>query len=146
MFTVSDILNCLNCCVMFSVGLYIHVCIHISIVGIATFNGLDGTGIEFRWGRGFPYLSRPALGPSQPPIQWVQGLFPGVKAARAWRWPLTPYSAEVKESVELYLYSTSETSWSVMEWTLPLRLPFNGIIYSWDLKRIISFTNCIKVR
>jgi hypothetical protein len=39
-----------------------------SSVGIATGYGLDGPGIEFRWGRGFPHLSRPALGPTQPPV------------------------------------------------------------------------------
>jgi hypothetical protein len=52
---------------------------------IATRYGLDGPGIESRWGRDFQHLSRPALGPTQPPIQGVLGLFPGDKAAGAWR-------------------------------------------------------------
>jgi len=43
-------------------------------VSIATGYGLDGPGIEFRWGRDFPHLSRPALGSTQPPVQWVPGL------------------------------------------------------------------------
>jgi hypothetical protein len=34
-----------------------------------------------------------------------------------------PSSAEGQERVELYLYSTSGPSWSVLGWTLPLPVP-----------------------
>jgi hypothetical protein len=53
------------------------VCLHVhytgrdSSVGIATRYGLDGPGIESRWGREFPHPSGPALGLTQPPTQWV---------------------------------------------------------------------------
>jgi len=47
-----------------------------SSVSVVTDYGLDGPGIESRWGEIFR-LSRPALGPTQPPVQLVPGLSQG---------------------------------------------------------------------
>jgi len=49
-------------------------------------------------------------GPPQPPIR----VFPGSRAAGAWHWTSTLPSADIKESVELYLYSPSGPSWPVL--------------------------------
>ena len=76
-----------------------------SSVGIPTGYELDGPGIESRWGRDFPHQSRPTLGHIQPPVRWVPGLSRGWTAARAWRWPLTPFYCCGQERVELCLYS-----------------------------------------
>ena len=87
-----------------------------STVSIAARYGLEGPGIESRWGRDFPHPFGPALRSTRPNNgYWV---FPGGKAAEAWRWPPTPSSAEVKGRVELYLYSPSGPSWPVLGWTL----------------------------
>jgi hypothetical protein len=48
-----------------------------SSVGIATDYRLDGPGIESRWGCNFSHTSRPALGCTHPPVQWVPGLSRG---------------------------------------------------------------------
>ena len=56
---------------------YISRCGPGSSVGIATGYGLDGPAIESRWGRDIPHLSKPALGPTQPPVQWVPSLSGG---------------------------------------------------------------------
>ena len=91
-----------------------------SSVGTATRYGLDGQEIEFRWGRDFPHLSRPALEPTQPHVQWVPGILPGIK------WPgrgvshSLPSSSVVKERVALYLCSPSGPLWPVMVGNSPL--------------------------
>jgi hypothetical protein len=60
----------------------------------------------------FTTASRTALGPTQPPIQWVPGALslglkrPGRKADHS-----PPSSAEVKECVELYLHYPNTPSW-----------------------------------
>jgi hypothetical protein len=86
-----------------------------SSVGIATCYGLDGPGIEFRWGRDFPHPSRPAL------YNGFRVCFLGVKLPGRGVDHPPPSSAEVKKKrIKLYLYSPSVPSWPVIGWALPL--------------------------
>jgi hypothetical protein len=75
-----------------------------SVVGVATAYGLDGAGIESRWGRDFPHPSRPVQRPTQPPVQRIPGLPGGKVRSGRETDPLPPSSAVVKNRVELYLY------------------------------------------
>jgi len=51
-------------------------CISVSSVGIATYNGLDGPGSN-PGGDEIFRPSRPVLGPTQPPVKWIQFLSRG---------------------------------------------------------------------
>jgi hypothetical protein len=92
---------------------------HIDVVGYQHFGRHSWTvgvlGFDSQWGLGifsFTTVSRMALGPAQPPIQWVSGAFSwGVKwlAYETSRSP--PSSAKVKECMELYLHSPDKPSW-----------------------------------
>ena len=86
-----------------------------SSVGIATRYGLDGPGIESRWG-GEIFRT----GPRAHPASYIigTGSFPGVKRPGRGVHNTPPCSTEVKEEVELYLYSTSEPSWPAVGWNL----------------------------
>jgi hypothetical protein len=56
--------------------------------------------------------SRTALRPTQPPIQWVTGaLSSGLKVPGREADHSPPFSAEIKDWVELYLYSPNMPSW-----------------------------------
>jgi hypothetical protein len=72
-------------------------------------------GFDSRWGLGnflFTTASRTALGPTQPPIQWVpEALFLGVERPGSEADHSPPSSADVKECVELYLYFPNTPSW-----------------------------------
>jgi hypothetical protein len=52
-----------------------------NVIGQGTRFEFDGPGIEFWWGRDFPHLSRMAVRPTQPPVQWGPVLFAGSKSA-----------------------------------------------------------------
>ena len=77
-----------------------------SSVGIVTGYGLDGPGMESRWGRDFPHMSRPALWSTQPPVQLVPCLSPGVKSGRGVTLTPYPFLCRGQERVELYLYAS----------------------------------------
>jgi hypothetical protein len=52
--------------------------------------GVSCPGSNPGGGGDFPNLSRLALWPTHPSVQWIPGLFPTAKAAGVWGWPPTP--------------------------------------------------------
>ena len=60
-----------------------------------------------------------ALGPTQPPIEWVPGISRGVKQPGRGVNHQSPSNDKVKEGVELYIYSPTVPSWQVIGRPLP---------------------------
>jgi len=85
-----------------------------SSVGIAICYGLDGPRIESRPERDFSHMSRPSLGRTQHPVQWVLGHSRRCSGRGVALNTHPPTSAEVKEREELYLYSLSFSLWALV--------------------------------
>ena len=93
-----------------------------SAVGIATRYGMDGQGIESRWGEIFRTF--PGTHPAS--CTMCTGSFPGVKRPGLGADHPPPPECRGHDRVGLYLYSPSGPSWPVMGEPLPL--PLNGKI------------------
>jgi hypothetical protein len=70
----------------------------------------------------------------------VYGVIPGGKTAWVWRCPPTPSSAEVKERVELYLYSLRGLFWGELYHSLGEKITeWLGILHSACLITLVQF-------
>jgi hypothetical protein len=87
---------------------------------VPTRYGLDGPEIEFRWEARFSALVQTGSRTNPASYTVGTGSFPGINRPCCGVDHTLPSSAEVKERVELYLYSPSGPLWAVVGWNLPL--------------------------
>ena len=96
-----------------------------TVAGIVTWYGLDSPRIESRrrWNFSTPVHTGPG-----PHLQWVPGFISGgVKqpGRGIYHWPRP--GSEVKEIVQIYLYSRFGPSWPFIGWTYALSLIIKDI-------------------
>jgi hypothetical protein len=78
---------------------------------------LDDPGLETRQGQKYVFFksTRPALGPTQPPIQWVAGSLPGVKWPGRDVYHSPPSTVEVKQytyTLPVYLHGVDRNKFT----------------------------------
>jgi hypothetical protein len=85
-----------------------------SAVGIATRYGLDGPGIDSRWEDSFsaPIQTGPGAHPASCTMSTASS--PGIKRPKRGVDRPSPSRAEVKERVDLYLYTPFGSSWTIL--------------------------------
>jgi hypothetical protein len=110
-----------------------------SVVGIATRYGMDVRGSNPVGDDFFPHPSRPALGPTQPPIQLVTCYFSGSKAAGAWFRPATHLAPRLKKEY-------NDTSTPLRTFVACCRVNFtllyiNGQICRYEMRRRFHMPN-----
>jgi hypothetical protein len=110
---------------LYTVNTYIYI--YIPLLLAQSDYGLDGPGIESRWVEIFRTRPDRPWGPSSLLYNGYR-VSSGGKVAGAWRDHPPTSSAEVKERVELYLYSPSGPSWPFLGWPLPLPLTWGPYV------------------
>jgi hypothetical protein len=76
--------------------------------------------------RDFPHFSRPAPGPTQPPVQWVPGLSWGYRRSGRDADHTPPSRAEVKKELSYTSTHPIGPSGPVTGFPLPLLIPVRG--------------------
>jgi len=108
------------------------------IVSIATRYGLDSPGTESRLEERFSSPVQTVSDAHPPSYIMDTGSFLGVKRRERGVDHPPPSSAEVKERVELYLYSPFGSSWPVLVGNVPLLVPLGYFFPPWSLE-ILNF-------
>jgi len=83
------------------------------------------------------YSSRPTLGPTHPPLQWLPRPSTGYKVAGEFRWPPTPStSAGVRNEYSYTVMPTLCVLWYALGWPLPSLHKTMASKFSKNIRRI----------